>query len=88
MVVENFFGLCSGCGLLLCYDGYGGCLLIVECGWVVLVEFGYVGKLLLIFLLEFIVVSCFVWLFKCYVLFWVYWNVMFKGWEWLVWLGC
>ncbi len=66
------------------YDGYGSCPLTVERGKIVLAEFGYGGKLLPTFpvwLLEGRKPTWLAWALKTYLLPWVYWHLMLRGWE-------
>ena len=68
------------------YNGYGSCPLTVEKGKIVLAEFGYGGKLLPslpTWLINGLQPSRLAWLLKAWLLPWVYFSLMLKGYEWL-----
>ena len=85
VVAENLLAFRSNQPMPLKYDGYGSCPLTVECGKIVLAEFGYGGKLLPTFpwLINPLKATKLAWILKKNILPWLYWNAMLKGREWL-----
>ena len=83
VVAENLIALRNNKGMPTVYDGYGSCPLTVEKGKIILAEFGFGGKLLPTFPLDSLVPRQINWILKKYILPWVYWNALLKGWEWL-----
>ena len=86
VAADNIAAFLDGKPLDSLYDGYGSCPLTVECGRIVLAEFGYGGKLLPTFpswLIEGTRPTRLAWMLKKDLLPWVYWNGMLRGHEWL-----
>ena len=85
VVAENLLAFRSNQPMPLKYDGYGSCPLTVECGKIILAEFGYSGKLLPTFprLINPLKATKLAWILKKNLLPWLYWNAMLKGREWL-----
>jgi sulfide:quinone oxidoreductase len=86
VVAENVISILAGQAPRAVYDGYGSCPLTVERGKIVLAEFIYGGKLSPTFptwLIDGTKPSRRGWLLKEKLLPWIYWDLMFKGREWL-----
>lgn len=84
VVAENLLALRHNKPLPLRYNGYGSCPLTVECGKVILAEFGYGGKLLPTFphLINPVKACRAAWVLKKGLLPSIYWHAMLKGREW------
>ncbi|MEX0964881.1 MAG: TIGR01244 family sulfur transferase [Pseudohongiellaceae bacterium] len=86
VVASNIISVLAGHEPEAAYDGYGSCPLTVECGKIVLAEFGYGGKLLPSFpkfLINGTRPTRAAWFLKKNLLPSVYWHLMLKGREWL-----
>ena len=86
VVAENVIMVLNGESPRAVYDGYGSCPLTVERGKIVLAEFGYGGKILPslpTWLIDGKNPSKLAWFLKEKMLPWMYFEMMFKGTEWL-----
>lgn len=84
VLAENLLAELHNLPLSAIYEGYGACPLTVERGKIVLAEFGYGGKLqptLPIWLIDGRKATWFAWLLKKYLMPWLYWHLMLRGWE-------
>ena len=83
VVVQNLIAMLDGKAEEAVYDGYGSCPLVVERGKVIFAEFGYGGKLMPTFPLDPTVPRRSMWLLKNKFLPFLYWDILFKGRQWL-----
>ena len=83
VVVRNVAAMLDGRPDEVLYDGYGSCPLVVARGKTIMAEFGYGGKLMPTFPLDPTVPRWSMWLVKTRLLPYLYWDVLFKGREWL-----
>jgi sulfide:quinone oxidoreductase len=79
VLVENLLALINSEKLTGKYDGYTCCPIITGYNSTVLAEFDYDKNLLSSFFLDPTKERYMMWLVKCYLLPWLYWNRMLKG---------
>ncbi|MEZ5668249.1 MAG: TIGR01244 family sulfur transferase [Alphaproteobacteria bacterium] len=83
VAVRNVIAALDGKPEEAVYDGYGSCPLTVERGKVVLAEFGYGGKLMPTFPFDQTKPRWSMWVLKRHILPHMYFDVLFKGREWM-----